>query len=579
MLTLRTLFPRWSGSTHTGEAASANASRIRVASVVWILWAVGLVWTAVFVARHGHNLPAYDEWAFVKISYASRAEQVEWLGERHMEHRFPLARIIFLGLLDVSGHDFRPGMWVSFGLLAATAATLILAARCVRGHTALADAMFPVLFLHAGQTENLLMGYQIAFTISVFALGLFALVAVRSGEIPPGRAAAWGAVCLVTLALGGWMGLVFVPSVGAWVAWQVWRTPGDRMRRFAVGTVVIGVAGYLAWSGWKLCEPQAGTGQAEALGLGKRIRAIAEVTGIGLGPGISYFMGVRAAGWVLLGLQAVIAYFLARLGWRQREERAIAWGLLALLFGVWTFALGIGYSRGSGLASRYTSFAALGVAIPFLVLARYAPRATLPAGLIAILSAGFLFPCNFKHGAHEGVLLDERYRSIQSDIKSGMPIDVLARRHMDFWLGPQQGWRELWAHGFPLLRVVPGPEERVMLPAAFQRDGERAEALVAFPNLPFARYRVELGGEKQVSVLRVKFHSHVQVPWEPMRFVWIDPATGQKRCSVVRPWTVPLNQHTMFWIDGPLNSGELLLGRTKCPIDVLSVEYNLKRTP
>lgn len=118
-----------------------------------------------------------------------------------------------------------------------------------------------------------------------------------------------------------------------------------------------------------------------------------------------------------------------------------------------------------------------------------------------------------------------------------------------------------------------------MLPAAFQRDGERAEALVAFPNHPFARYRVELGGEKQVSVLRVKFHSHVQAPWEPMRFVWIDPATGEKRCSVVRPWTVPLNQHTMFWIDGPLNSGELLLGRTKCPIDVLSVEYGLKRAP
>ena len=118
-----------------------------------------------------------------------------------------------------------------------------------------------------------------------------------------------------------------------------------------------------------------------------------------------------------------------------------------------------------------------------------------------------------------------------------------------------------------------------MLPAAFQRDGEQVEGLVAFPNLAFARYRLELGGVKQVSVLRVKFHPQAQVPWEPMMFIWTDAATGEKRRSVVRPWILPLNQQTVFWINGPLNSGELLLGRTKCPVDVLSVEYGIKRAP
>jgi len=546
--------------------------------MVWGLWAVALAWTAVFVARHGHNLPAYDEWAFVKISYAPCAEQIHWLSERHMEHRFPLARIVFLGLLEATGHDFRAGMWMSLGLLAATTAILILAARGLRGHTSVADAAFPVLFLHAGHTENLLMGYQIAFTISVFALGLFTLVVVRSTEMAPGRASAWGAVCILTLALGGWLGLVFVPALGAWTAWQVWRTPSDRVRRLAVSAVVIGVAAYLAWSGWLLSERRAATERVEALGLTARIRAVAEVIGIGLGPGISYLMSVRTAGWILLGLQALAAVALTRIGLRRREDRSVAWGLLAVLLGVWVFALAIGYSRGNGLASRYTSFTALGAAIPFLVLARFAPRSVLSAGVLAVLGVAFLLPQNFKHAGYQGVLQDDRYRSVISDIGSAMPIDVLASRHVDFWIQSEEGWQELWARGFPLLRGVPGPCEQGMRPAAFHRDGEQLQQLVAFPSVPFARYQVDLGTEKQVSILRVKFHPHTQVPWEPMTFVWTEPLTGDKRRSIVRPWIRPRDQQTMFWIDGPLRSGELLLGRTKCPIEILSVEYAVKST-
>jgi hypothetical protein len=59
-----------------------------------------------------------------------------------------------------------------------------------------------------------------------------------------------------------------------------------------------------------------------------------------------------------------------------------------------------------------------------------------------------------------------------------------------------------------------------------------------------------------------------------MAFEWTDPASGQKRRSEVRPWVRPLEQTTVFWIDGPLASGELLMGRAGCPIDVLAVEYS-----
>ena len=62
-------------------------------------WLAMLVWTMVFVVRYGFNLPAFDEWAFVKISYA-RGRKARVARREHMEHRFPMARLVFLLLLE-----------------------------------------------------------------------------------------------------------------------------------------------------------------------------------------------------------------------------------------------------------------------------------------------------------------------------------------------------------------------------------------------------------------------------------------------------------------------------------------------
>ena len=61
-----------------------------------------------------------------------------------------------------------------------------------------------------------------------------------------------------------------------------------------------------------------------------------------------------------------------------------------------------------------------------------------------------------------------------------------------------------------------------------------------------------------------------------MGFLWADPATGEKRRSIVRPWVDRQEQFAVFWIDGPLTEGELFIGRSERPIEVLAVEYSLK---
>lgn len=572
MFTLGKLLAQLSARSQGGASSLARPASTWASRGVWGIWAIGFIWTAIFIARHGHNLPANDEWVFVPITYASWSEKIQWIGERHMEHRFPLARIIFLGLLEATNYDYRAGMWMTLGLLGASTAALILAARRLRGYTSMADSAFAFLFLHVGHTENLLMGYQIAFTITVLALSFFALLAAHSNTIPPSRAAAWGAVCLVTIALGGWLGLVFVPAMGLWVAWQAWRGESGQSQRIAFG-LTIAVAAYLAWSSWMLLRLKADAAPSQVLSLADRIRSTAEVIAIGLGSGGGAFhVSLQALAWTLIAIEAAVACYLAWAGWRWREERAIAWGLLMLLIGVWIFAIGIGFSRSSGTASRYAAFSALGVAVTFLTAARFSSRVMALVSWIAVVCGSLVFLANARHGHGEAVLYDWRYRSVVADVQSGMSIDVLARRHVDFWYFAPRGWRELWKHDFALLKGVPAHSGlKPTVRAVCCPDGGQIERHVAY-----ARHRVELAEEMPISFVRVTFQSQVQSPWELMKFIWIDSRTGAKRESVVRPWVSKGKQLTEFWIDGPFLSGELLMGRDECPIEVLAVECSLK---
>ena len=201
MFTLGKLLARPSARSQGGASSFAKSANTWTTRGVWGLWVIGFIWTAIFIARHGHNLPANDEWVFVPITYASWSEKIKWIGERHMEHRFPLARIIYLGLLEATDYDYRAGMWMTLGLLGISAAALMRAAHRLRGHTSLADTAFVFLFLHVGHTENLLMGYQIAFTITVLALSLFALLVAYSDRMTSSRGRLGGG-SLVTI--GAW---------------------------------------------------------------------------------------------------------------------------------------------------------------------------------------------------------------------------------------------------------------------------------------------------------------------------------------------------------------------------------------
>ena len=376
MFTLGKLLARPSARSQGGASSFAISANTWTVRGVWGLWLIGFIWTAIFIARHGHNLPANDEWVFVPITYASWSEKIQWIGERHMEHRFPLARFIYLGLLEATDYDYRAGMWMTLGLLGALRRRAYMAAPCrLRGHTSIADSAFVFLFLHVGHTENLLMGYQIAFTITVLALSLFALLVAYSDTMPASRAAAWGALCLVTIALGGWLGLVFVPAVGLWVGWQAWRGEPDgqavRNRPDHRRGRVPGMVGLHA---------------AQAQG---RCRAIERPDTCGSHPQ----HGRSDCDWTRLrrGSFSCIAASDCLDAHRIRgHDRLLpGWNRLASArrtrdrLGVPDAPDGRLGLRNcdrilatSGTSSRYAAFSALGIAVPFLAAARYLPVGT-----------------------------------------------------------------------------------------------------------------------------------------------------------------------------------------------------------
>jgi len=187
---------------------------------VWLVWAALTLAAAGYVHFYGPNLPVHDEWLFVPSLFDTPSGQLRWLFERHGEHRYPLARAVYLSLFHLSGNDFRAGMWAVLALHAGAAALFLRAADLARGRVAYSDCWFPVLLLHRGHAENLLMGYQVAFLLTVFALAAFALLVTVADQLPPGRVGLAGCALLVPLALGGGVGILFAPVVGGWLLWR-----------------------------------------------------------------------------------------------------------------------------------------------------------------------------------------------------------------------------------------------------------------------------------------------------------------------------------------------------------------------
>src|SRR5262245_52935526 len=101
----------------------ARRPRLQVPRPSRAAWFVGAVWLAAFaaavgfVARFARDCPIQDEWVLVG-PLLGEEPLFPFLWQQHNEHRFPLPRLVWVGLFRLAGESFRAGIFATVGLQA-----------------------------------------------------------------------------------------------------------------------------------------------------------------------------------------------------------------------------------------------------------------------------------------------------------------------------------------------------------------------------------------------------------------------------------------------------------------------------
>ena len=223
-----------------------------VAAFVWGVWALMLAATFAFVWQYGPTVPMEDDWTIVPYLTRDQPVSLTWLWDQQNEHRIPLPKIVLLALYRITRCDFRAGMFFNVLALAGLAATLIAAARRLRGWTSYADAFFPLLLLHWGQCGNLLWSFEVQFVSSTVLAGILLSVIVRVTDRLTLAMVALAGACLLLLPLCGANGVALVPALALWFGysgvtkWHSSRPNGPRrslgLLAFAAASVLVSAA-------------------------------------------------------------------------------------------------------------------------------------------------------------------------------------------------------------------------------------------------------------------------------------------------------------------------------------------------
>jgi hypothetical protein len=432
---------------------SAGDRRVRVALfVLWLtLFAAGLV----FVGRYALTNPYVDEWAFVPVLLEEKPVG-PWLWELHNEHRFPLPRLLYIGLFRLTG-DLRAGCLVSVVGISLVAAGLMHLARRVRGRASLADAVFPLLLIHVGQAENLYMGYQLAFMLTAaLAAGLLAVV-VLSGEptaerpramsMAPDFTHGFSAVgspgfrrgLLATLL--GWLlltcgaaGLAYGVAAAGWVLFVAVFGRLVTWQRLVLVAVTVVTPAYIAAYVQGYVRP---SHHPESAGPYESARVGLEAQAMALGPGAAGLWN-HVGDFVLvpvLVIGLVVVAQIVRWFFRSHmDPRAV--GLLLFVGAAGAVAFGIGWGRSGfhndmGLAWRYGWVTAPAVWAAYFTWLVHGGRVS-TYGLAALaVAAALLFPVNEGSGFVDAERTVRPFEAAwEADVRAGRTAaEVLDRRH------------------------------------------------------------------------------------------------------------------------------------------------------
>ena len=359
---------------------------------VLLVWA--WCWLACGMLLHyfGTPLPWCDEWELTPVAAGREPLTLEWLWRPANEHRAPLTRLEVLLLGRLNGWDLRLAHGVNLAMMALGGLALVLAARAVRGSSALSDAFLPLIVLTPWQFETIVV-YAYAYAMALMLLCV-AASAVMTGWPLRSTAAVllYLALLLALTFAGGPAGNVWAVGLCA-VVLRGWLEKTSRGWKAAalVGTVVV-----VAASGVLLAltphTPHHDGMRSDSWRT--TLVAGARVSVGWLGPPAQLLWP-----WALLAVAVPGIYVLGRvlwdcrLVWRARNLAGAnlgAWiDLAPVLLATLAVALLIGYGRGRGMSVNQPRYCTLvlpvGVLAYLLMVRLRAPVAV--SGALAFLMA------------------------------------------------------------------------------------------------------------------------------------------------------------------------------------------------
>ncbi len=391
-------------------------------------------------------VPLQDEY-FLLAQYArAGCDPLVWAFDYHNDHRYPLAKLLWLGVVQAGGYDFRLPMFGTVAVLTSSAVLLVWAVWRRRGQASFADALLPVLMLHWGHGCNLLFGYQLGW--AVLGYGLCGWVWAAGRVAAGGRA--WGVWAVggfgSLVVVGGGFGLVFAPLLVLWMAWVAWL----KRTRAVLLPAALFIAAWVSYSAWVALTPNPLLPAPPPRDHSPRGLVAHTMDYLVCGLGTEVSMPARPLVWWAVGgwYLAAIGLALGRLAVRLRARATGGWMVmsvgmaagrrgwlpdpfaLAVVFTlVGTILIGgvLAWVRGYGMAERFVSPSAVGLAVGWVAIT--GRRVQWPMVVAGLIAAAALIVLNFdygkKHGYYQRIILLPFAR----DLADGTPPVFLEGRY------------------------------------------------------------------------------------------------------------------------------------------------------
>lgn len=401
-------------------------------AVVWGVWATCLALAVLYVAAFRANVPMRHDFDLVPYLVGHWPADLAWYWRVENDHRMTLPKLAAALLARWIELDFRSDKFLQVASLGAASAALLLAARRLRGRTAVADAIVPLVLLSATTSAASLDAFAHVLAASLVCVS-FAL-SLRLAEGGSAATSLAFAGCVLLLPLAGSSSLVFVPGLVAaslYVAWRRLRRGASEGRRELVWLLVLAAASAALLAAYFHDFP---------------VRDLPRTAGnvasnffafVSLAPGRAEGIWIVLSGLVAL-TSLLVAALLARAAIRGEEDAPLAATLLAQLLSCFVLALAVAWGRAAfgptaALAHRFVPLAALLLCSAYLGAVAVRPRrlsGALQLALALLVAAAFV--PNLRYGLAFGAQFREWAASVERDLRAGLPPAEVVRKNRGF---------------------------------------------------------------------------------------------------------------------------------------------------